>query len=414
MSRKLLRQIGNEWRSNMWLATELLVVSVVLWYIVDYMFVTVATLRELRGFDVEHCYLLDFERLTDKSPDFHEYESGDEYCGEVAEVLERLRRRPEVEAASIGVVAHPYNTGNMSVPIGYDSISASGLMRMVSPDFVKVFRFEGVAGETPDQLAGLLREGKLLMTDQFFADTPDGVPVSALVGQKVHLYGDTANTMTVGASIKPVRYTDYTQGYWCTSSVMPLTFDKYGWVDEFCVRIRPDMDRNIVESLMADSESQFRVGNLYLNSVHPFVVVRDNCLRNSDRELRDYAVGMSFLLLNIFLGLLGTFWFRTRQRVSEIAIRKVSGATDADIFRRLIGEGLLLLTIVTPIAVVVDINLSLLELNAMYDDAWFQWWRIGITAAIVYGLMAVMIVAGILLPARKAMRIDPSEALHDE
>ena len=36
MNKKLFTQIKNEWRSNLWLVTELLLVSVVLWYIVDY------------------------------------------------------------------------------------------------------------------------------------------------------------------------------------------------------------------------------------------------------------------------------------------------------------------------------------------------------------------------------------------
>ena len=51
-------------------------------------------------------------------------------------------------------------------------------------------------------------------------------------------------------------------------------------------------------------------------------------------------MGMGFLLLNIFLGLLGTFWFRTQQRRSEIALHKVHGASDMSIFTRLISEGL--------------------------------------------------------------------------
>ena len=34
MNKKLFTQIKNEWRSNLWLVTELLLVSVVLWYIV--------------------------------------------------------------------------------------------------------------------------------------------------------------------------------------------------------------------------------------------------------------------------------------------------------------------------------------------------------------------------------------------
>ena len=37
MTQKLLTQIKNEWLSNLWLVLELLVVSVVMWYVVDYL-----------------------------------------------------------------------------------------------------------------------------------------------------------------------------------------------------------------------------------------------------------------------------------------------------------------------------------------------------------------------------------------
>ena len=51
------------------------------------------------------------------------------------------------------------------------------------------------------------------------------------------------------------------------------------------------------------------------------------------------------LLLNIFLGLLGTFWFRTQQRRGEIALHKAMGATDGAVFGRLMSEGMFLLLI---------------------------------------------------------------------
>lgn len=66
MNKKLLTQIKNEWRSNLWLVTELLLVSVVMWYIVDYMYVKAAVYYEPRGFDISHCYLIQMGRLTDK------------------------------------------------------------------------------------------------------------------------------------------------------------------------------------------------------------------------------------------------------------------------------------------------------------------------------------------------------------
>ena len=69
MNKKLFTQIRNEWRSNLWLALELLVVSVVMWYIIDMLYCRVATYMEPRGFDTEHCYLIDMGVLTDKSPE---------------------------------------------------------------------------------------------------------------------------------------------------------------------------------------------------------------------------------------------------------------------------------------------------------------------------------------------------------
>ena len=57
MTKKLFTQIKNEWRSNTWLALELLVVSVVMWYIVDYIYTQVATAMEPKGFDLHNNFL---------------------------------------------------------------------------------------------------------------------------------------------------------------------------------------------------------------------------------------------------------------------------------------------------------------------------------------------------------------------
>ena len=63
MTKKLLVQIKNEWRNNLWLALELLVVSVVMWFVVDYLYTGAATYLEPRGFDISHCYLIEMGKL---------------------------------------------------------------------------------------------------------------------------------------------------------------------------------------------------------------------------------------------------------------------------------------------------------------------------------------------------------------
>ena len=65
--KNLLTQIKNEWRSNLFLLVELLLVFAVLWYIVDWVTVTTRVYRAPMGFDTEHCYNLSFSTLTSKS-----------------------------------------------------------------------------------------------------------------------------------------------------------------------------------------------------------------------------------------------------------------------------------------------------------------------------------------------------------
>lgn len=51
MKRKLTKQMCAQWRSNLWLIVELLVVSVVLWYINDFLSIRTAANFQDEGFD---------------------------------------------------------------------------------------------------------------------------------------------------------------------------------------------------------------------------------------------------------------------------------------------------------------------------------------------------------------------------
>ena len=412
MTKKLLTQINNEWLSNLWLALELLVVSVVMWYVVDYLYTRAATYLEPRGFNIEHCYLIELGELTPKSPDYTPDKSRDDTHADIAELVERLRRRPEVEAVSLSQNSYPYNGSNSSGEVRYDTLQSPGwtIRRMVTPDFVRVFRYQGTRGETPEQLAEMLERGEFLASDNLYRKYDR--KLTEFVGKRFQLFGDTTKTYQLGASLQNVRYHDYDQAH---SSFCFLAKQSFYYVGlELCVRVREGQDNNFITKLKEDSESQFRIGNLFISEIRSFHDIRRNFQQAWTNNIRNYVMGMGFLLLNIFLGLLGTFWFRTQQRRSEIALHKAHGATDRAIFSRLLSEGLLLLAVVTPIALVVDWNLAHMELNSWRNDTTLEWDRLLFCAGISFVLMALMIAIGIGIPARKAMKVQPAEALHDE
>ena len=58
MKRKLAKQLCAQWRSNVWVVVVLMVVSVVLWYVNDYIFVRTAENLQDECFDPAVVYLV--------------------------------------------------------------------------------------------------------------------------------------------------------------------------------------------------------------------------------------------------------------------------------------------------------------------------------------------------------------------
>ena len=419
MNKKLYTQIKNEWRSNLWLLAELLVVSVVMWYIMDNVYSNLATYYEPRGFNADHCYLISMGALNEQNEGYQPYvEGGRSQKEEVLELLNRIQHRPGVEAASLSQNSFPYNGSNSSILVQCDTMRTTGFVvrRIFTPDFLRVFQYRGANGETPEQLIEVLQENRhnMLLSNNLFQRY--GVEVKELVGKDIYVGGDTTRTYRIGAALQDVRYSDFQQARYSYCLCLSHLITSW-WIDkdaELCVRVRPDEDHDFINRLLADAERQYRVGNIYIANVRSFDDIRYHFQKGSTDNLRSNLVGMAFLLINIFLGLLGTFWFRTQQRRGEIALHKVHGATNGAVFSRLITEGVLLLLLVTPIAVALDILLAHFELNSWHNGTTLEWPRLALCAAMTFGIIALMIVVGIWYPARKAMHVQPAEALHAE
>ena len=125
-----------------------------------------------------------------------------------------------------------------------------------------------------------------------------------------------------------------------------------------------------------------------------------------------YAI-IAFFLFNIFLSILGTFWFRTHKQRNEIALRMAMGCTRRGILKHYLTEGWLLLLIAAIPALIICFNIQMgdLTVHTLMDVSLERFIGSFLVATCV---LALIIALGIWFPARKAMKIDPAEALHDE
>lgn len=413
MNIKLFKQMRHEWRSNVWLIVELIIISVVMWFCISSLMSDYLVLAEPRGHDISHVYRVYIGNTQDND--------GRNPSELMAELIDRIRRRPEVEYAAYSRNSIPYTGSSMSAQLQHeDTINPKNpnygaLHRWVQPDFFNVFRIRGVRGETPEQLAKILQPGTnvFAVTQNTLMDTTYTIVNSAdLIGEKFNLGGYPDHTLAA-VTERMKRFDDESlSNLWGATGVFDMMVDPaLVWANELSVRVRANMDDgSFIDNLMNDSQSSLKVGCYYIMNVESFADIRANAQREMNVNLRNYAVGIGFLLLNVFLGLLGSFWFRTQQRVSEIAVHKVHGSSSGMVFCRLISEGFVLLMIATLFAWLVDWLLIHYDMVIPARPEPYSVWM----ALLTLLLMALMIVGGIYFPARKAMSIAPALALHDE
>lgn len=416
MKRKLLTQMRAEWRANIWMAIELLLVSVVLFFLADKIYTVIATINEPMGFDTEHCYILRVRELSDAAPDFKAYEAQEDRYKDLLTLKERILARPEVAAATLSSNAHPYNPNNSQHQLDIDTFSMADaplLLRRVDPDFFKVFKIEGANGETAEQLGEILQKERIIPSDNALLRKAGIRSLKDLYGKQMVLGG--TDILTLRASFKPMKYSDYSTVHGWAGASMFERFNGYflDFMEGISVRVNDNMDKDFMEKLMKDADNELRVGNWYVASVESFDSIKEEYNRNEKAGVRNVIICAVFLLVNIFLGILGTFWFRTQQRNREIALRMVSGATRADIFRRIVGEGEVLLLLVTPLAIVIDYLLTIYEFTSWYDG-YFEPMHFCVSVLAAWVLMALMIAIGIYFPARRAMSISPAAAMKSE
>ncbi len=149
---------------------------------------------------------------------------------------------------------------------------------------------------------------------------------------------------------------------------------------------------------------------LPLYNVQPLTAIVDSSTAQTRLDALLLAVFAAAALLLAALGIYGVVSYSVTQRRQEIGVRMALGAAPSSVLRLVLGEGALL--------AVVGVVLG--GLGAAAATSLVQAWLFGIErgdpatyAGVAAGLVVVAILAS-LVPARRAMRVDPATALRAE
>lgn len=396
--------MATERRSNLWLCIQLIIVGLVLW-VFSWQLLSIWNNYSSDGaFDYRNVYSATLNYIEDTSPAYVSQPEGHTVNDDLALILSTMRSNRYVEEAAYGINALPYtfNFYGSTFKLPGDTVTPEFHynMRRMSPEMLRVLRIRGVEGESTEELVKQLTNHKVIISQYEKDDFSEKYR-----GQAAMNSYDSSEVFNIGSVIKPFRRNDFEPQRGAT---VITSLDNQERPNNIAIRLKEGATaRQFLESL---NLNDLHVGNVLVYDIKSLEARRESAQCRYWNEIRTTVVGALFLLVIVFLGFIGTFWFRTRQRRSEVAVRKVNGATDGDIYRRLFSEGLMILVI----ALIVSIPLTYLivaklNLTREFID-WLRWPSFIVSAA----AMALMIIVGVWFPARNAVAVEPAEALHEE
>ena len=416
MIKHILKIIWTERKSNAWILLELTLVFCILWFCTDYLYFNAKRYFEPKGFDIEHTYRISINmndegrRIVASGSD----EEKESMLQNIWTIYDRIKKYPAIENLSYSDASLPYSESTRMNGLFVDSTRVDVLVKIITPGFFDVFKIKIISGAPFNENTG---NGVIISgdrNDKFGSKNVNDV-------KELQYSSDSKDNVT-GATNK-AKYNDY-------YDYMPFTYypleknnKRTIFRREIAVRVKPEADKNFTEKFIKDMRNQLEVGPYFLSSVISLEKDRENFMdfTGYSGDFKSIFSITSFLIVNIFLGIIGTFWFRTQSRRGEIGLRIAMGSSRANVQRMFIGETLLLLFLASILAAVICINISLADIlkdinvpAVGKETEQVASVRYLINYGFTFLFLALIAILAVWYPAKKASEVPPAEALHDE
>lgn len=414
MWKSLFKQIWNQRNSNLWVWSELLIVIILLWYGVDLVYNYEASALQPKGYDTENVFDV---TVRIKPTLLHDSILMNESSGYMRQIYNLVSQYPGVEQACYYFGSVPY-TGN-DVYEGYaphsDSTHVTNCyIRYVSSSYFKVFHLKPVIGKldiarwkaTEYPMPALM---SITLSDSVFHT------VNSIGKTCFNPYFIGSNTPETNYKVMAILSEHKLDDYQRYEPFVYLpASENMGWWYRFALRVSPDKIEGFGNRFLRDMQLKLAIGPFYLDDVHSYSDMKAtfDIEQGTVNYLNSTYAVIAFFVFNIFLTILGTFWFRTRKRKSEIALRMALGSTRLSIFNYYMMEGILLLLLAALPAFIVCINMQIADLtvHTLMDPTVGRFIFCFILALVI---LLCIISLSVWFPAFKAMKIQPAEALHE-
>ena len=448
--RKILNNLWSQRTNNVWLFLELIVVCFVAWTQLDPIIVRLYYRSLPSGIDGERMvvanilstkpYELADESMTQEERDNQYWKREAEY-GEEANVIKRqLLAIDGVEQASIAdpVMGIYARTDLFSSPGGFsnmlryawqnDTVLANNICYSKDEHFFETYGIQPIAGcKTSKELSDI---GRGWIVSQSLAEHFFGSVEAAINKElKAASYVGIDWGQPIVAVVNDVHVSEKDYNTWAVYSNNG-TIRHGGSQNLVVLRLKPGANpRRFAEEqnmnpwnyasdhyAVASFTAYDDIGSAKNQFVAPTL--------SYDFNLQ-IATAL-FFLINLCLGVIGTFWMQTKRRTEESGIMRAFGATKRRVMLMFLVEGWVMATVSMFIACVLYLNyvkmgfgelcISTHQPGTQPDPTWVadKPLHFLIVSAIVYLIILCTVLIGTTIPAVKIVRARITEALREE
>ena len=426
MFKQILKQLWAQRRSNSWILLELIVVTAAIWWVIDPLYVIRCNQTIPQGFDCTDVYRITLGELPKKSPAYKAEESDSvNALVNFNRIVDRIKQYPGVEASVVIRYYYPFSDSNSSSSYHYKSIEANAwnMGYYSAGDYFQVFRYTSAADHSWQNLAKI----KINANDVFITKDIEKKMFGnkSALGKKL-TGDDSTNVYTVVGVLDYVKL--ISSGQPQPIIISPeMKMNQTSSINEVKIFIRMKKgtaEKPFLEAFKKQMFSDLSIGNYYLTEINSYDRIKTDYeySRGITNILRIKTGLCIFFLVNILLGVVGTFWLKCRARRDEIGLRMVLGSTREELHKFFITEGWLLTTLAFIIGIII--NLQFIYFNGFYqtdqnNETGIPWVNnacihFAAVSLIVYVLLLVTVLLATWLPVSAACKVSPVDVLRDE
>ncbi len=395
MIRHLTKLVWSRRRSNALLVLEIFVSFLVLFAVTASALVFLNRIRQPLGFSYENLYTATIDqRDFDFSTDLENRRAT------TRRLLREIENLPEVEA--VGAI------NNGPFELGYSTESLSNDERSTGADSC------AMTDGGLETLGLRLTQGRWFEPgDDTLSWTPvvvNHLAVETLFGEDnpIGQIVDEENDLRIVGVVESFRKNGY------LSSLSPSVIKRASLLkagesappQRILIRVSPGHGATIEERVLETMRGVEPDWNYQIEATDS---IRR---RNGKMATAPLVIGVmvaGFLLLMVFLGMVGVFWQAVTQRKGEIGLRRAIGAPRNAVYLQTLSEILIVTAFGAFSATILIVQLPLLGvLSAL------SWGTVGKALLVSLALMGLLATGSGIYPAWLAARVEPADALHDE